>query len=71
MIQTPCIKICELDFKTGLCTGCGRTRDEVARWTEMTDRERAEIMAGLAERMRRNGLGARGAEDGTTSRRTR
>ena len=56
MIETPCIKICELDFRTGLCTGCGRTRDEVARWGSMSDGERAEIMAALPDRMRAAGL---------------
>ena len=56
MIQSPCIKICEIDFGTMLCRGCGRTRDEVARWLDMSDRERAEIMAGLSERMRNAGM---------------
>lgn len=56
MIQTPCIKICEIDFGSGLCTGCGRTRAEVARWGAMSDGERAAIMAGLAARMRAAGL---------------
>lgn len=56
MIQTPCVKVCEIDFGTLLCSGCGRTRDEVARWISMSDRERSEIMAGLAERMRQAGM---------------
>ena len=58
MIQSPCIKICEIDFGTFLCRGCGRTRDEVARWMSMSDGERAEIMAGLAARMRSAGMKA-------------
>lgn len=58
MIQSPCIKICEIDFGTLLCRGCGRSRDEVARWSSMTDREREEIMAGLAARMRDAGMEA-------------
>src|SRR4030095_5766688 len=36
MIETPCIKICTLDARMGLCLGCGRTIDEIARWTSMT-----------------------------------
>ena len=56
MIQSPCINICEIDFGTLLCRGCGRTRDEVARWGSMSDGERAEIMSGLADRMRKAGL---------------
>ena len=56
MIQSPCIKICEIDLGTLLCRGCGRTRDEVARWSAMTDRERENIMAGLAARMHAAGM---------------
>ena len=56
MIQSPCIKICEIDLATGLCSGCGRTRAEVARWGGMSDAERAAIMDGLPERMREAGM---------------
>ena len=56
MIQSPCVKVCEIDLRTQLCSGCGRTRDEVARWSAMTDGERAEIMGGLAARMRSAGM---------------
>ncbi len=51
-ISTPCIKICLLDPETGLCEGCGRTGDEVARWGSLSEEERLRIMAGLPERMR-------------------
>jgi hypothetical protein len=37
----------------GLCLGCGRTLDEIARWTSMSPEERRVIMAGLAVRLRR------------------
>ena len=33
MIETPCVKICTLDARAGLCLGCGRTIDEIARWS--------------------------------------
>jgi hypothetical protein len=48
-IQSPCIHVCQLDAGD-VCTGCHRTRDEIARWLSMTDDERARIMASLAER---------------------
>ncbi|MGA8395452.1 MAG: DUF1289 domain-containing protein, partial [Pseudolabrys sp.] len=35
MIETPCVKVCTLDARMGLCLGCGRTVDEIARWTAM------------------------------------
>ena len=44
MIESPCIKICTLDARSGLCLGCGRTIDEIARWTAMSDAERARVM---------------------------
>jgi predicted Fe-S protein YdhL (DUF1289 family) len=51
-ISSPCIRVCLLDPETGLCEGCGRTREEIARWFRMTEEERLRIMAGLPERMR-------------------
>jgi len=52
-LETPCIDICLLDDRSGLCVGCGRSGDEIARWTDMTPAERRVIMAGLAERLER------------------
>jgi predicted Fe-S protein YdhL (DUF1289 family) len=40
---TPCIKVCKLNAERQ-CIGCGRTLDEIARWTQMTDGERQEIL---------------------------
>ncbi|WP_236614792.1 DUF1289 domain-containing protein [Sphingobium baderi] len=47
MIESPCIKVCLLDETGRTCTGCGRTLEEIARWSRMTDRERSVIMARL------------------------
>lgn len=49
-MQTPCIKVCTLDARSGLCLGCGRTIDEIARWSRMSEAERARIMEDLAQR---------------------
>jgi len=38
-------------MKTGYCFGCGRTRDEIAAWIEMTPEQRRTIMAGLPARL--------------------
>jgi predicted Fe-S protein YdhL (DUF1289 family) len=51
-VSSPCIRVCTLDSETGLCEGCGRTREEITRWYRMTEEERQLIMAGLPERMR-------------------
>jgi predicted Fe-S protein YdhL (DUF1289 family) len=50
MIESPCTKICTMDAASGLCAGCGRTLDEIARWGSMADAERAAIMRALPER---------------------
>ncbi|MEZ5827758.1 MAG: DUF1289 domain-containing protein [Hyphomicrobiales bacterium] len=52
-METPCVNICLLDSKSGLCVGCGRSTDEIARWVEMTTVERRAIMAALPERLER------------------
>ena len=51
--STPCIHVCVLDPYTGLCEGCGRTREEVARWGRLNEEERRRIMAELEGRMRK------------------
>jgi predicted Fe-S protein YdhL (DUF1289 family) len=46
---SPCIKVCQLDTQ-GRCYGCGRTRDEIARWSTMTLEERRAVNARLGFR---------------------
>jgi uncharacterized protein len=50
MIATPCVKVCTLDARSGLCLGCGRTCDEIARWTAMSAAERARVIGELSVR---------------------
>ena len=50
MIASPCTKICTLDARFGRCLGCGRTIDEIARWSGMSEAERARILAELPAR---------------------
>lgn len=42
-ILTPCIGVCALDGE-GVCMGCHRTTDEIARWGLMDDAERMHLM---------------------------
>ena len=51
MVSTPCIKICTMDPRAGLCAGCGRSLEEIARWGGMTESERLRIMAQLPARL--------------------
>jgi uncharacterized protein len=50
-LETPCIDVCEMYAASGMCLGCGRTIDEIARWADMTNEERRAIMAKLPARM--------------------
>jgi hypothetical protein len=49
-IATPCVQVCVVDGESGLCLGCFRTLNEVARWSSLTDAERASIMSALPAR---------------------
>ena len=51
-IQSPCKLICELDLEKGLCKGCGRSREEIAKWTRYSDAQRAFIMTELEARLK-------------------
>lgn len=51
LIESPCKLICELDLEQGLCTGCGRTREEIATWTRISRVERAFVMTQLSARL--------------------
>jgi uncharacterized protein len=54
--ETPCIAVCQIDPRTNLCFGCGRTLPEIARWSGMGSAERRAIMALLPARMAEAGL---------------
>jgi uncharacterized protein len=42
-IPSPCRQICRLGAD-GRCDGCGRTIDEIGRWTWLAPLERAVVM---------------------------
>lgn len=50
--SSPCTKVCVLDGPSGLCIGCGRTRDEIALWGSLPEPRRLAIMAALPARLR-------------------
>jgi predicted Fe-S protein YdhL (DUF1289 family) len=51
-METPCVNYCTLDSFSGLCGGCGRTLDEIADWSNLSDAERRRVMEELPERMK-------------------
>lgn len=46
-MESPCVNICKLDKADRICTGCGRTVQEIARWRDMSKTERHAIMERL------------------------
>ncbi len=53
IVETPCRKICVMDPASGLCTGCGRTLDEIAGWATYPPETRTRIMSELPDRQKR------------------
>lgn len=51
--STPCVNICIVDEASGLCVGCGRSLDEIAAWSGLSEGERRTIMAVLGDRLAR------------------
>lgn len=47
--DSPCINICKLDER-GVCLGCFRTLDEIARWSRMSEKEKFAVLAELHSR---------------------
>jgi uncharacterized protein len=52
MPASPCIAVCRLDPKTGLCIGCGRSIDEIAQWPDLDEEARQRIL----DRLRRSSI---------------
>lgn len=52
-IESPCIKVCTMDPRLGLCVGCGRTLQEIGGWAVMSPSERRRIIGDLPARMKR------------------
>lgn len=51
-VPSPCVKICRMDPLTGLCEGCLRTRDEIARWGVMSAEQKLETLNRIETRRR-------------------
>lgn len=43
-IPSPCIAICQMSSKTGLCIGCLRTLDEIANWSALSEDEKLDVL---------------------------
>lgn len=50
MTESPCIAVCQLDDDEHYCIGCYRTPDEIEAWEQLSETEKKQVMAELAER---------------------
>ena len=48
VLASPCIDVCKMD--AGLCAGCFRTLEEIARWATAGDDDKRLILAAVAQR---------------------
>ena len=53
-VASPCIDICRMDPRSGLCEGCLRTLDEIAAWGTLSDAGKRAIWQRLELRRRAN-----------------
>jgi predicted Fe-S protein YdhL (DUF1289 family) len=48
--DSPCVKVCVIHPKAGICIGCYRRNAEIAAWARMEREERLAIIAELPAR---------------------
>jgi predicted Fe-S protein YdhL (DUF1289 family) len=42
-VPSPCINVCEMDARSGLCRGCARTIDEIIAWSKLDDDAKRKV----------------------------
>jgi uncharacterized protein len=53
-LSSPCVGVCTYHEATGLCIGCGRTRQEITTWIEKSEDQRRAIIAQLEQRLQKH-----------------
>jgi predicted Fe-S protein YdhL (DUF1289 family) len=48
-VSSPCVRNCCLD-EEDICIGCGRTVDEIIRWSDAANKEKLEILVAAKKR---------------------
>lgn len=51
VIKSPCIKVCTIERRSGLCYGCARSMEEIREWGRMTDEQRDQVQSEIEERL--------------------
>ena len=50
VVASPCINVCQIDPRTGLCEGCLRTLDEIAAWGVLDNGQKRAVWKQLPKR---------------------
>jgi predicted Fe-S protein YdhL (DUF1289 family) len=50
-VPSPCISVCRMNVKGGLCQGCWRTLQEIRVWRALSDSEKKTIWAIIEQRI--------------------
>jgi uncharacterized protein len=51
-VESPCLKVCVMDTVSTHCIGCGRTINEIAAWSRLSDPEKRRVVDALPERLK-------------------
>ena len=49
-VPSPCIAICNMNKRTGLCEGCFRTIDEIAQWSSASESRKKAVWVEIKRR---------------------
>lgn len=49
-VPSPCISVCRMDPRTGLCEGCLRTVEEIAQWSVATEEVKRAVWMEIKRR---------------------
>ena len=49
-VPSPCVSICQMNARSGLCSGCLRTIEEIAGWSRYSEAEKRAVWARIVER---------------------
>lgn len=49
-VPSPCVSVCRMDARSGLCLGCWRTIDEIRAWSTSDDDTRRRLWTTIEQR---------------------
>lgn len=49
-VASPCINVCRMHPRTGLCEGCLRTIDEITVWSRLDDAGKLGVLGQIDQR---------------------